>query len=242
MKFIERTSAPTRTNKYYAKPKAYCTDNLDMFVQGGNCTDYAWCRYREAHQDMNASKNLPTHAATIFYKKAVEKGLKTGIEPKLGSIACFDGHVAFVEGIYGNKVKYSASGWSKNVLFRYLFKIKILNKGESWNGKKLQGYVYPNVEFEDNLPITGDYKVISARYVRYGAGTEFKIKKVKELTLDGQRHCTNKNKNANAQYQNGTIFTNLKTIRATNGSIWAKTPSGYVCLISSKGTVYCTKI
>lgn len=243
MIFYERNTQPLKTNKYYNKPKAYSAPNLDMWVLGGNCTDYAWCRYREAAQDMNASKNLPTSAATRFYDDAKKKGLKTGSVAKIGSIACFNGHLAFVENVYGDYVRYSAGGYTKLKITRYLFKIKTLKKGAAWNGKKLLGYIYPEVEYEENLPIDKcNYKVISPRYVRVGPGTEYRIKKVSELTKDGQKHCTNSKKTANAQYKSDTIFTNQKTVKAKNGSIWAKTPSGYVCLISSKGTMYCSKV
>ena len=96
--------------------------------------------------------------------------------------------------------------------------------------------------YNDELPTTGDYKVISPRYVRTGAGTEYRIKKVAELTPDGQAHCVNKKKSANAQYAQGTPFTALRIVVAKNGSIWAETPSGYVCLTSAKGTMYCSKV
>ena len=242
MIFYERNVRPARDNKYYNKPKAYSASNLDMWEIGGNCTDYAWCRYREAQQDMNGSKNLPTSAATRFYEDAKKKGLKTGMTPKIGAIACFEGHLAFVENVLPKDVRYSAGGHSKIPGLSYLFKIKTIAKGGSWNGKKLLGYIYSPIEFEEDLPITGNYKVISPRYVRTGAGTEYPIKKVKDLTKDGQKHCTSTNKNAQAQYKSGTIFTNQKTVKAVNGSIWAKTPSGYVCLVSSKGTMYCSKV
>lgn len=242
MIFIERNVRPTRDNKYYNKPKAYSASNLDMWQIGGNCTDFAWCRYREVQQDMNGSKNLPTSAATRFYQDAIKKGLKTGKTPKVGAIACFEGHLAFVENVLKDKVRYSAGGHCKVQSLSYLFKIKTIAKGGSWNGKKLLGYIYSPIEFEEDLPIKGDYKVISPRYVRTGSGTEYPIKKVKDLTKDGQKNCTSTNKNAKAQYKSGTIFTNQKSVKASNGSIWAKTPSGYVCLTSAKGTMYCSKV
>lgn len=242
MIFYQRNVRPLETNKYYNKPKAYSSPDLDMWKLGGNCTDYAWCRYREAQEDMNGSKNLPTSAATRFYADAKKKGLKTGSTPKIGAIACFKGHLAFVEDVYADKVKYSASGYTKLKATRYIFKLKTIKKGGSWNGKALEGYIYAPIEYENDLPKEGDYKVLSPRYVRKGAGTEYPIKKVKDLTKDGQKNCTSSNKNAKAQYKSGTIFTNQKSVKASNGSIWAKTPSGYVCLISSKGTMYCSKV
>ena len=248
MIFYQRNVAPLKSNKYYGLPDPFITSWLGMFQLGGNCTDYAWCRFRESQEDMNASKNLPTSNAYNWYKEAKAKGFKVGSTPKLGAIAVFGvpskkkGHVAIVESINGNDITYSASGYTKLKATRYLFKLKTLKKGANWNDKPLIGYIYPNVEFEEDLPVKGDYKVISPRYVRTGAGTEYPIKKVKDLTKDGQKHCTSKNPNAKAQYQSGTIFTNQKSVKASNGSIWAKTPSGYVCLTSSKGTMYCSKV
>ncbi len=103
-------------------------------------------------------------------------------------------------------------------------------------------YLMGTKSYNDELPPTGDYKVISPRYVRTGAGTEYRIKKVYELTQDGQRNCVNTKKSANAQYKQGTIFTAKRIVVAKNGSIWAETPSGFVCLVSSKGTMYCSKV
>lgn len=243
MKFYQRNTQPLKTNKYYNKPKAYSSPNLDMWVLGGNCTDYAWCRFREALQDMQGSKNLPTSAANKWFTDAIKKGLKTGQTAKLGAVACFKNHVAIVENLYGNKQVLSAGGFTKLKQTRYLFKLKTIGLGASWNGKKFYGYIYPPVDFEEELPPDNcNYRVDSARYVRTGPGTEYAIKKVKDCTKDGQANCTSKNKNAKAQYKSGTIFTNKKTIKAKNGSIWALTPSGYICLISSKGTYYCSKV
>lgn len=87
----------------------------------------------------------------------------------------------------------------------------------------------------------GNWEIISPRYVRTGAGTEYRIKHVFELTTDGQLHCVDKHKNAKAQYEKGTIFTAKKIVVAKNGSIWCETPSGFVCLISSTGKKYCKK-
>jgi surface antigen len=244
MIFIQRNVQPLKDNKYYGRPDPFISSGYGMFQNNGNCVDYAYCRYREEQQDMNASNNLPTSNAYNWYAEAKKRGFKVGTTPKLGAIGVFGipakkiGHVAVVEEIIGNKVKYSSSAWKK-----YIFKTKTLNIGAKWGiNYPLIGYIYPNVEFEDDLPIKGDYKVISPRYVRTGAGTEYPIKKVKDLTKDGQKNCTSTNKNAKAQYKSGTIFTNQKSVKASNGSIWAKTPSGYVCLSSHTGTMYCSKI
>ena len=252
MIFIERNVRPLETNKYYGKPDPFISSGLGMFQLGGNCTDYAWCRYREEQQDMNASNNLPTSNAYNWYKEAKKKGFKVGSTPKLGAIGVFGipskkiGHVAIVENITGNEVKYSSSAYAKLKVNRYLWKTKTLKKGAKWGANyPLIGYIYPNVEFEEDLPVKGDYKVISPRYVRTGAGTEYPIKKVSECSktvkANPKEYCTNPKLTANAQFKSGVIITVSKVVRAKNGSIWGLCPSGYVCLQSHTGTMYCSK-
>lgn len=86
----------------------------------------------------------------------------------------------------------------------------------------------------------GNYKTLGNMNVRTGAGTNYSIKKVKDLSEDGKRNATSKNLNDNAVYKTGTIFTAQEIINQ-NG-VWAKTPSGYVCIKGASGTVYCSKI
>lgn len=87
---------------------------------------------------------------------------------------------------------------------------------------------------------TGNYKTLYNMNVRTGAGTNYSVKKVKDLTADGKKNATNTNPDANAVYKTGTIFTALQIINQ-NG-VWAKTPSGYVCIKGTSGTKYCTKL
>lgn len=88
---------------------------------------------------------------------------------------------------------------------------------------------------------TGDYKTLDVMRIRTGAGTSYRQKKVKELTTDGKRNATSKSSTALAYYKKGTIFTALKIITNKDGSVWAKTPSGYICIKDKKYT-YCKKI
>lgn len=87
----------------------------------------------------------------------------------------------------------------------------------------------------------GNYKTLGNMNVRTGAGTNYAIKKVSQLTADGKKNATSTNANANAVYKTGTIFTALEIIKNDNGT-WARTPSGYVCIQGASGTKYCSKI
>ena len=88
----------------------------------------------------------------------------------------------------------------------------------------------------------GDYKCLYAMNIRAGAGTLYRRKKVKELTADGKKNATSKKPNDYATYKKVTIFTASKIIKNTSGNIWAKSPSGYVCIATKKGTKYCEKV
>lgn len=103
------------------------------------------------------------------------------------------------------------------------------------------------VRAEDLTPIStsnyskGNYKTLGNMNVRTGAGTNYSVKKVSQLTADGRKNATSTNSNANAVYKTGTVFTALEIINNNYGT-WAKTPSGYVCIKGASGTVYCSKI
>ncbi len=76
--------------------------------------------------------------------------------------------------------------------------------------------------------------------VRSGAGINFACKKVNQLSADGKKHATSTDGNADAIYKKGTVFTARRIINNSDGSIWAESPSGYICIKDNK-QVYCTK-
>jgi hypothetical protein len=85
----------------------------------------------------------------------------------------------------------------------------------------------------------GTYITTTEVNVRAGAGTKYRLKKVKELSLDGQRHATAKTPNAYACYKKGTVFTAVKIVKE-GYNYWAQTPSGYVCIQYGKDK-YCKR-
>lgn len=88
--------------------------------------------------------------------------------------------------------------------------------------------------------IKGDYKTLYNMYVRTGPGTNFRIKKVSELTKNGRENSLYKNMNSSALYKKETVFTALEIIN-NGSSFWAKTPSGYICLKDLNG-IYVEKL
>ena len=55
-----------------------------------------------------------------------------------------------------------------------------------------------------------------------------KIKKVKDVTADGRKHCSSTNLNADATLVTGTIVTCQGVSTDASGNIWLKIPSGYI--------------
>ena len=98
-------------------------------------------------------------------------------------------------------------------------------------------YLNKDLPSQDEFQKGYDYVTLNDMYVRWGAGTNYGIKLVKNLTADGKKNATSTNPNAYAIYKKGTIYTALDVIRNENG-IWARTPSGYVCMEGISGTKY----
>ncbi len=65
--------------------------------------------------------------------------------------------------------------------------------------------------------------------VRTGAGTNYAVKKVKDLTADGKKNCTSSNANDNAVLKSGTKVTALD-VKYVGSDIWLQIPSGYICV------------
>lgn len=110
-------------------------------------------------------------------------------------------------------------------------------------------YTYFGVSKSDIIKYTheviennNDYQTLYNMYVRYGAGYNYGTKLYKELTEDGKKNALDKYDDCYAIYKKGTIFTALLVITNNDGSVWAKTPSGYVVIKGASGTVYCSKL
>lgn len=72
--------------------------------------------------------------------------------------------------------------------------------------------------------------------VRTGAGTDYAVKKVRDLTADGKKNCTSSNSGDNAVLKSGTRVTALDVINVGK-DIWLRIPSGYIC-VYYKGDKY----
>lgn len=101
--------------------------------------------------------------------------------------------------------------------------------------RKGGGYVaYYLVKYNKPYPLPrynagSNYKLTA--YINvwdYPSTTKGKIKRVRDLTVNGKMHCSSKNLNANATLVTGTIVTCQGVSKDDKGNIWLKIPSGYI--------------
>lgn len=101
---------------------------------------------------------------------------------------------------------------------------KIMAIINTWNLTKYDKEIQEN----NQMYIKGkNYTLQDNMFVRTGAGTNYSIKAVCELTYDGKNHVLINSPLAQAVLKKGTIVTCLDVIEE-NGNIWLKIPSGYV--------------
>lgn len=258
MSLTIRTTKP-KNNKFYITRSnggyslcvvGYPTDRYANVLS--NCVGYACGRFNEIiglmkYPTLNCN-------AENFIERAKSLGLKISKAPVAGGIMVWQkgstlsgndgaGHVAVVERVNNSNSVYTSESAYGGTAF---FNATRTNSNGRWgmaSGYKFRGCIVNPAVKETPTPSpaykVGDYKTTTEMNVRTGAGTNYRIKKVKELTADGKKHATSKNPNANAVYKKGTIFTALK-IEKKGNDYWAKTPSGYIC-IQQGNNKYCKK-
>lgn len=141
--FTVRTTCPDKNNQYYYS-------NLNVFRSCGygmpNCTCYAWGR---AYEVLGYRPKLSIHGAGEWYAYNRNNNYYSyGQTPKAGSIACWSGHVAFVESVNSNgTINISESNWSARQpgkeykYFRYQTNINAKTYCDS-AGQTFYGYIY----------------------------------------------------------------------------------------------------
>lgn len=164
MVFEPRTTAPSKTNKFYLKAGRggynRCMEiNKKTHSCLANCVAMAHGRWLESqhHTDYKKYDKLCIGNACSYYEK--DDGYDRGKTPRLGAIICWsggkkgDGHVAFVEKIYSNgDILTSNSAYGGR---RYFTK-KITKKSGYKFSKiyKFQGFIYSPENFTTQFNLT----------------------------------------------------------------------------------------
>lgn len=113
--------------------------------------------------------------------------------------------------------------------------------GVNYNG--IRGALRPKIYHEQPTPTPSTnpiYVTLGEMYVRWGAGTKYPKKLVKDLTPDGKKHATSIDPDAFAVYRKGTRFT-VYELKDDEQGLWGRSPSGWICIKGASGTVYCEK-
>lgn len=236
--YRKRVSAPEKVNGYYY--------NQNVFYQCGygmpNCTCYAWGRWYEL---IGTKPKLWTgNAENWFPKGTAYDGYQRGQTPKLGAIACWSkgkagndsdgaGHVAIVEEIYPDgSILTSNSAWKGTNFYT-----KKIAKGYQVSGYTFQGFIYPPIEFVENVenPVENSepvYKVGNTYTtqvvlnVRAGAGANYSKKAYNNLTANAKANAYSSGINKGC-LKAGTKVTLLQ-IKNVGADVWGRIPSGWI--------------
>jgi len=159
--------------------------------------------------------------------------------PRNGDIVVWTG------GQYGHVgIWYNGKVFNQNPHRASLHDISYFN---NW-GMGRAVYVRPRlknniVQTPSAKPTRGTYITNEVMNVRTGPGINYKNKLVRQLTVDGKKNATKKGQNDIAQYRRGTIFNVLEVLASKDGRTkwWARTPSGFICLVGEKDIKYARK-
>lgn len=235
MTFKPRLTAPSTTDKNWIHTSAG-GKNSCIKISGNsvlpNCVGYAYGRFMEI---LGSTPKLSRGNAENWWGNTSD-GYKRGQTPKLGAVACWRkgkagvssdgaGHVAIVEQINSDgSIVISQSGYNSK-----RFWTSAIKKGYALSGYTFQGFIYnPAVGTSYNVGST--YTLQANMNVRTGAGTNYSIKKVSQLTADGKKHATSTSSTANAVLKKGTEVTVL-AIKTVGNDTWLQIPSGWICAV-----------
>lgn len=252
-----RLTRPEKNNRYYNRePKGFsqcikgqpCQEGLDVL---SNCVGYACGRFNEIIGHMKYKKFYCNAENFIKQAKKFYPELEIVSEPTLGGINVWEGlkgagHVDINEAFNDDgsvTCSYSNYGGTAFGLIRRTNKNG--NWGQNKNFKYLGCIVNPAVgkilvssykQTQVNEPLKGkDYITLFDMYVhRTPDDNRSSIKNYNELTTNGKQNAVKSNK---AIYKKGTVYTALDIIINSRGT-YAKTPSGYVCMIGASGRKY----
>lgn len=156
--FNKRTSAPSKTNKYYIKTTYGGYNKCIKIGSDGsvlpNCTGYAWARFMECQDNVHTCK-LSRGNAEIWYGNTAD-GYQRGRTPKLGAVICWHstrsgGHVAIVEQINSDGTILTSNSAYNGSRF-YMRTLKASNNYYMGSAYTFQGFIYNPTNFDDEPP------------------------------------------------------------------------------------------
>lgn len=101
-----------------------------------------------------------------------------------------------------------------------------------------KGFNYPWKKHEEKKDII--YKTLENMYIRVGAGTNYRVKLVKEIPEADRKKLTSMLLNDKAILKKDTKFTVIELVKNNYGT-WGKSPIGYICIKGRSGREYSKK-
>lgn len=152
--------------------------------------------------------------------------------PEKGDIVVWSGDIS-TSGDYGHIAVATGEG-DTSTFYTY---------DQNWNGKEIKkikhtyfavyGVLRPidkSVLFDIPKIKKGSYTITNVRGIYKGAGASFERKKVQNLTPDGKANAVSDNPSSNAYLKAGTRITLLEIKPSPSGNLWARIPSGWLCI------------
>ncbi|MDD6728454.1 MAG: CHAP domain-containing protein [Eubacteriales bacterium] len=152
--------------------------------------------------------------------------------PQKGDIIVWSGDISFSND-YGHIAIATGEG-TTSYFYSY---------DQNWNGKEMKKIkhtyyaVYGVLRPKDKGSIAaapkvknGVYSLTNVRGVYNGAGAKTGRKQVADLTADGQKYAVSKVKSDAAYLKANTKVTVLETKLISSGNLWARIPSGWICV------------
>ena len=186
---------------------------------------YLWCENaKDETPDYKMSQDV---SANGMLEKCKVKGSISSMPDLAGVLVFMPGHV----GVYiGEGYVIEARGHAWGVV-----KTKLKDRSwKNWGKCPWIDYVEPEKKKtpEPSAPKIkpANYTLTNVRGVYNGWGSATGRKKVKDLTADGKKHAVSQKNNAEAFLLSKTRVTVKETKLLSSGNLWAKIPSGYICI------------
>ena len=201
--------------------KHYCRNVIGMSKSYYD----AWGNAINWYTDFDKKDWLKKNFKKLEYKK--------GIDIQKGDIVIFKssgayGHIAVCNGKQDGK---SFEAYDQN--FKGTHAGMTLRSFEFNGNYKPLGFLRPkdrsNIITAPNVK-PGTYKLTNVRGIYNGYGAASGRKLVKDITEDAKKNAVSKKNNAEAFLLAGTKVTIKETKLLSSGNLWAKIPSGYICI------------
>lgn len=192
--YYPRTTAPNYTDEYYFSNNNPYYPGLAPYPgylnSKGNCTWYAWGR---AYEILGYRPSLAPKSAGNWYNNTADGYQRNNSTPKLGSIMCWDNHVAVVEKINGNMITLSESSYENGAGFLFRTSTDTLaNHKYNYYRGNFQGFIYlgdySNINKPGapmNLKVNTNMTNITANWQPSSSATTYIVKIYNHYTCSG---------------------------------------------------------